>query len=471
MDAGLGSPVYDLTMCGTDVYAGGGSSFYVSYYSGGKWNNLPVLSSTVSVVECYDYELYAGGFFVDAGSDGNADYLAHYTGSTWEAVGAGFNGQVAALFIDQSGIYAGGGFYYNNGNERPLNRIAYWSASRWTPVINNLSGYVYAITPVGEDIYIGGDFRDVGGANGDYLAYWDASSGTWNPVGSSAIDGIVRTIQPYLDGIVIGGSFTGIGGDTNLKRIAYWDGANWHAFAQGLGDSDDVGVLEVAVNGSTVHAGGIFDTDGSETLTLNGFTTWTGTGWTSYGENFVQVWSVILYEGDPVIGGGFSSLGSNSNNKGISRWDGDSWEPFATGLNSTVRALVVGMDGLYAGGDFTGSKSYLARWDGAAWNTVGSGVSATVQSLAVIGNDVYAGGYFNNTFGIYPAAAIARWDGVVWHAVEGPFDSNQSIECLTPYGLDLLAGGTFINAGGVAEMDYLARYNGVGASFLPLVIK
>ncbi len=133
MGGGLSNVVYDLSMCGPLVYAAGASGVGVSYFESGVWNALPSLGATVNVVDCFGSDkIYAGGEFQNASSDPDADYLAHYTGSTWEAVGAGFNGGVYAMLIETDGIYAGGAFYYNNGSARPLNRIAYWSPSRWT---------------------------------------------------------------------------------------------------------------------------------------------------------------------------------------------------------------------------------------------------------------------------------------------------------------------------------------------------
>ena len=53
--------------------------------------------------------MYVGGNFTDAGGDPNADYIARWDGTTWQALGTTkLNGQVTAIAYRNRKIYAGG---------------------------------------------------------------------------------------------------------------------------------------------------------------------------------------------------------------------------------------------------------------------------------------------------------------------------------------------------------------------------
>ncbi len=96
MNTGFSSgTVYDLTMCGSITYAAGSSGVSVSYFDSSlepdAWVTMAGLGATVNTVDCLGGEIYVGGYFTDGGGDPDADYLAHWNGSAWEAVGAGFS--------------------------------------------------------------------------------------------------------------------------------------------------------------------------------------------------------------------------------------------------------------------------------------------------------------------------------------------------------------------------------------------
>ena len=48
--------------------------------------------------------------FTAAGDDTNANYIAQWNGSSWLALGSGMNGDVSALAVSGSTLYAGGEF-------------------------------------------------------------------------------------------------------------------------------------------------------------------------------------------------------------------------------------------------------------------------------------------------------------------------------------------------------------------------
>src|SRR5262245_65733075 len=91
-----------------------------------------------------------------------------------------------SLTVSGSDVYAGGDFVNAGGNAN-ADRIARWSPA-WNPIWNALgptplNSSVYALAVSGSDVYVGGAFTDAGGnANADYIARWNGSS--WKALGT-----------------------------------------------------------------------------------------------------------------------------------------------------------------------------------------------------------------------------------------------------------------------------------------------
>jgi hypothetical protein len=139
-----------------------------------------------------------------------------------------------------------------------------------------------------------------------------------------------------------------------------------------------------------------------------------------------------------------------------------------------VYALTVFDDGsgpaLYAGGDFTQAggvaANRIAKWNGSSWSPLGSGMNTGVSALFVFdgggGPALFAGGGFT-TAGGTAANGVAEWNGASWSAVGGG-TSNGSVDALASFddsaGVALYAGGSFdVSAAGDS---YLAKW---GCSF------
>ncbi len=182
------------------------------------------------------------------------------------------------------------------------------------------------------------------------------------------------------------------------------------------------------------------------------------------------------------VGGDFLDVGGVSASR-IAKWNGTSWSPLGTGLNSSVHALAVFDDGtgpaLYAGGRFSqaggSSANLVAKWNGSSWSPLGLGLAGGLQQGAFAlmvfddgsGPALYAGGEF--TFAGFPTTAnrIARWNGATWSPVGTGM--NGVVHALTAHddgsGSALYAGGGFTTAGGVA-VNGVAKWS--GASWSPL---
>jgi len=173
--------------------------------------------------------------------------------------------------------------------------------------------------------------------------------------------------------------------------------------------------------------------------------------------------------------GSFATAGSDGVNF-IARWDGQSWSPLGTGLNSPSFALAGFDDGggpaLYAGGSFTlagGAIAHrIAKWDGRSWSNLGSGMDNFVRVMCVFddgsgnGAELYVGGEFTVAGGL-TVNHVAKWNGTSWRALGS--GTNDSVLALAVFddgrggGPALYAGGTFTEAGGIGA-KHIARWDG-----------
>jgi len=115
--------------------------------------------------------------------------------------------------------------------------------------------------------------------------------------------------------------------------------------------------------------------------------------------NALAVSGSILY-----AAGAFTNAGGSAANY-IAKWDGSSWSPLGSGMNSAVSALALSGD-LFAGGAFTNAggsaANHIAKWDESSWSPLGSGMNSDVKALAVSGSNLYVGGAFTKAAAAWP---------------------------------------------------------------------
>ena len=212
------------------------------------------------------------------------------------------------------------------------------------------------------------------------------------------------------------------------------------------------------------ESGAVLDTN--DTLGLNAIVRksngiWAGIG-TSMTSNIFAIAEddVYLY-----IGGSFTSFKSIAGADQIVRRNKETgtYTAMGTGMDASVRAIVVGSDGtVYAGGDFTtadgGAAVGVASWNGSAWAAMGTGMNNDCLALG-IGSDgtVYAGGKFTTADG-GGANRIASWNGSAWAAMGTAFNNNVNGITIGPDDT-VYAGGIFSTADGGAAIG-VASWNG-----------
>lgn len=227
--------VYDLEARGNDLYvaghfsqAGSVSANNVARWntSTGAWQALgsgvestnPAQARAQALAFDGSGNLYVGGQFERAGGV-TVNNIARWTGTTWQALGSGVNGEVYAVAIASNGyVYIGGLFTQAGGGA--ASHIAYWDGSAWHALGNGFNGKVCALTFVGSTLYAGGEFWQSGSLDVSGIAKWD--NGLWHEV-AGGVTGAMSTVEEFFVGaqdiLYVAGSFTQAGG-ISASRIA-----------------------------------------------------------------------------------------------------------------------------------------------------------------------------------------------------------------------------------------------------------
>jgi len=108
-----------------------------------------------------------------------------------------------------------------------------------------------------------------------------------------------------------------------------------------------------------------------------------------------SIYAAVVLNDQLYVGGDFTMICGVSANR-VARWDGTTWFPLGSGMNNTVRALVVMGSNIVAGGDFTSPGNYVAQWNGSTWTPLAIGMNGVVHALTIgfSANNLCAGGGF-----------------------------------------------------------------------------
>jgi hypothetical protein len=382
-------------------------------------------------------------------------------------------GTVNALAVMGSDLYVGGDFT-TVGNVT-ANRVAKFNTTTatWSPLgfgdgngVGRTGSIVYALAVMGSDLYVGGNFMTVnyrgsGGtpeATAYCIAKYDTTAGTWSALGNGNGNGVrgkyVSALAVMGSDLYVGGFFTsvnfyGTGGTPEVpaNNIAKFNPNTntWSALGTGNGNGVNNSVWALAVMGSDLYLGGVFNQ-----------VNYGGSGATpQIPGNYIAKFNTTANT--------WSALGNGSGN----------------GMNKYVDALAVIGSDLYIGGYFTTANySFTANvqanhvvkfnpttntWS-ALRNGNGNGLDDTVYALAVIGSDLYVGGLFTTAnfggSGGTPAVTvnkIAKFNTTagVWSALGDGL--NSSVNALA-IGSDLYVAGDFLLAGDTIASPHVAQW-------------
>ncbi|MEE4271763.1 MAG: hypothetical protein V2I67_08815 [Thermoanaerobaculales bacterium] len=253
--------------------AGIADADYFAYWDGAAWSALggpgnPFESTVRAMTWGDDGRLYVGGDFWEAAGVTGANYVAIWDGASWSAAdgpGGGPDSYVFELAVDGSGVLYAGGEFIEAGGDPDAEYIAKWDGAAWTSIGgpgSALPSYVHAIAidELGR-IYAGGVFNDAGGdPNGDHVAMWDGSS--WTALGEGLNGDVMDLAFDGAGNLYAAGFFYPVTTAPNMPlRIAFWDGSSWNHLGSGL-DNDSYALAYDG--GFSVCTGGLFDIAGNE---------------------------------------------------------------------------------------------------------------------------------------------------------------------------------------------------------------
>ncbi|MEM7053399.1 MAG: hypothetical protein AAF446_02510, partial [Pseudomonadota bacterium] len=498
LGSGVNNSVRALAVIGTALYVGGDFSqaggiaanriaLYDTTASGDAgWSALGSgVNNNVFALAVIGTELYVGGFFTQA-SGAAANRIAVYDTTAsgdvgWSALGSGVNGPVFALAVIGPDLYAGG--FFTQAGGAAANRIAVYDTSQtgdagWSALGSGVNGPVFALVATGSELYVGGQFTQAGGVAASSIAVYDTSQtgdAGWSALGSGVnINSSVLALAVIGTELYVAGDF-GLAGGLAANRIAVYDtsqtgDAGWSALGSGVNGT----VFALTVIDTALHVGGLFTQAGGVAVNRSAVydTSATGdAGWSALGSGINDfVFALAVVGTNLYIGGVFTQAGGVAAS-GIAVYDtsqpGDTgWSALGSGVNSSVFALAVIGTELYVGGQFTQAGGVAARsiavYDtsqtgDAGWSTLGSGVNTLnglnniVSDLAVVGTELYVGGRFTQAGGV-AANRIAVYDtnqtgDAGWSTLGSGVDN--SVDALAVIGTNLYVGGVFTQAGGI----------------------
>lgn len=460
----------------------------------------------INAVAVMGTDVYVGGWFENAGGVPEADYIAKWNGSRWEALSNGGSGEpalsssVSEMLVIGSDLYvAGWGAAKDTNGNLIANAasLAKWNGTAWSAVpgmtanLNN-AAEALAYDSANHILYVGGTFTNANGIGAaDYAFGIDLDTNSTVTLGSNGAsdgslnNGVYALGVDSLGNVYAGGFFINVNnGGTTLAEAdfaAKWDGTNWSNLGNnGAGNgalSSLVGSIAVDAS-NNVYVGGWFSNAGG-VATADFIAKWNGSTWSGLGSDGAgngallaspggnPVQDIVINGTDIYVSGFFVGSSGIPEADYVARFDtvGGTW--FALGNNGAGNGALnhggVGMafsgGNLYVGGTFADvnnggtilpTADYFAVWNGTNWFTLGesNGVfNYIIYDMAVLGSDVYVGGNFANLGGDQRIDYLARWDGSEWHPVgnltQGNGSVNSTVFALAVDGTDLYVGGQF----------------------------
>jgi hypothetical protein len=326
--------------------------------------------------------LYVGGEFTDAGGIAAADRIATWNGSNWAAVSSATsqisNGRVADIAVAGGKVYAGGTFV-NAGGDANADRLAVWDGTSWKAFCNSgtpaFDGSVHSLQVVGNTLYVGGAFQNGAGiASADYLLACNLTTGAPSTtVLATAFAGTVYALAADSNGtLYAGGGFSNLENIPAADNVAYLPaGGTWHAMGSG-GGSCGCAVTTFVRGLTTVGTDAYVGTDANDIAGIvqaDHVAKWDGSAWSAVGAGTggANGWFPTTASIEDLAGTGqylfasgtFQNAGGDARADNVAFFDGTSWHPLGSdgaGNGPWIGeglALALVDRRLYAAGSFT----------------------------------------------------------------------------------------------------------------------
>ena len=392
------------------------------------------------------------------------------------------DGEVFALALDRSVVYAGGAFASVSGATRA--RLAAIDAVTGEPLPLNAAfdGEVRAVCVNQGTLILGGSFSQIGDVSRPSVAALELSTGAllgWSP----STDGTVLAIAAWGDTVVLAGNFHHVAGVQRdlIASVLAQNGQLTDFDASVMQEPPVTGfspeVRTLALEGRRLYLGGIFDHLGTvERQGLGAVDRATGNllDWDPQlrGGEVPGYCGAIALSGTALfVAGSFASLGGEADGGLAGAVDTRSGDrlPWRFQPNQVVQTLAVSGAKVFAGGIFSGVGDRVPRAGLAAfslstgdllpWNPSADG---DVFAMAARDGLVYLSGNFLNV-DAEPHQSLAAVDAATgapaaWSAsCDGPVLSIQLADSL------LYLGGRFTQVSGVSRSNLAAVSLSTGA--------
>jgi RHS repeat-associated protein len=181
-----------------------------------------------------------------------------------------------------------------------------------------------------------------------------------------------------------------------------------------------------------------------------------------YASASARVLAMKRINGQILVGGEFTALGTDTSVQYLARLNGTSWSTLGYPVNGAVRAIVQYGGQVVIGGDFSSlggnpGATHLARLTASGWQTLGGAPNGRVRALWTDGSRLFAGGDFTMIAGNTNCNRVAVWDGREWSGIGwgvgeavgidpedwGDPRPQSAVYAITGRGNELFLGGLF----------------------------
>lgn len=138
------------------------------------------LPNIYDIVE-FNSQIYVCGEFDKVGGQ-SISGIMKWNGSSWEDVGGGLLGNIQGssplmyphqMYVHNNELYIVGNFRYAGGIE--VNGVAKWDGTTWTALGSGFNSTVYAVGSYSGELFVGGDFTQSGSQALGRIAKWDGT--------------------------------------------------------------------------------------------------------------------------------------------------------------------------------------------------------------------------------------------------------------------------------------------------------